>query len=115
MPEVLWWVWYLCWDEPNKVELANRFTRAVAVGNPREYTQTEKEEQEIANQIRQAKRAAADDADFLIDAPGAPPGTPSADTMAESSSSAVVQTDLSRLSSKQKLAHLAASSPELLG
>jgi hypothetical protein len=20
MPEVLWWVWYLCWDEPN-VEL----------------------------------------------------------------------------------------------
>ena len=32
----------------NKVELANRFTRAVAVGNPREYTQTEKEEQEIA-------------------------------------------------------------------
>ena len=31
----------------NKVELANRFTRAVAVGNPREYTQTEKEEQEI--------------------------------------------------------------------
>ncbi|MGB0848871.1 MAG: Tn3 family transposase [Thiolinea sp.] len=32
----------------NKVELANRFTRAVAVGNPREYTQVEKEEQEIA-------------------------------------------------------------------
>lgn len=32
----------------NKVELANRFTRAVAVGNPREYIQTEKEEQEIA-------------------------------------------------------------------
>lgn len=32
----------------NKVELANRFTRAVAVGNPREFTQTEKEEQEIA-------------------------------------------------------------------
>lgn len=32
----------------NKVELANRFTRAVAVGNPREYTQTEKEEQEVA-------------------------------------------------------------------
>jgi len=32
----------------NKVELSNRFTRAVAVGNPREYTQTEKEEQEIA-------------------------------------------------------------------
>ncbi len=32
----------------NKVELANRFTRAVAVGNPREYTQTEKEDQEIA-------------------------------------------------------------------
>jgi TnpA family transposase len=26
----------------NKVELANRFTRAVAVGNPREYIQTEK-------------------------------------------------------------------------
>jgi TnpA family transposase len=32
----------------NKVELANRFTRAVAVGNPREFTQAEKEEQEIA-------------------------------------------------------------------
>ena len=32
----------------NKVELANRFTRAVAVGNPREYTQTERDEQEIA-------------------------------------------------------------------
>ena len=32
----------------NKVELANRFTRAVAVGNPREYSQAEKEEQEIA-------------------------------------------------------------------
>ncbi len=31
-----------------KVELANRFTRAVAVGNPREFTQTEKEEREIA-------------------------------------------------------------------
>jgi len=32
----------------NRIELANRFTRAVAVGNPRECTQTEKEEQEIA-------------------------------------------------------------------
>lgn len=32
----------------NKVELANRFTRAVAVGNPREYTQVGKEDQEIA-------------------------------------------------------------------
>ena len=32
----------------NKVELANRFTRAVAVGNPREFTQVEKEELEIA-------------------------------------------------------------------
>lgn len=32
----------------NKVELANKFTRAVAVGNPREFTQGEKEEQEIA-------------------------------------------------------------------
>ncbi len=32
----------------NKVELANRFTRAVAVGNPREFTQGEKEEQEMA-------------------------------------------------------------------
>jgi len=32
----------------NKVELANRFTRAVAVGNPREFTQGGKEEQEIA-------------------------------------------------------------------
>ena len=26
----------------NKIELANRFTRAVAVGNPREFTQAEK-------------------------------------------------------------------------
>lgn len=32
----------------NKVELANRFTRAVAVGSPREFAQVEKEEQEIA-------------------------------------------------------------------
>ncbi len=32
----------------NKIELSNRFTRAVAVGNPREYTQVEKEEREIA-------------------------------------------------------------------
>ena len=32
----------------NRIELANRFTRAVAVGNPREFTQAEKEEQEIA-------------------------------------------------------------------
>lgn len=32
----------------NKVELSNRFTRAVVVGSPREYMQVEKEEQEIA-------------------------------------------------------------------
>ena len=32
----------------NKVELANRSARAVAIGNPREFTRTEKEEQEIA-------------------------------------------------------------------
>ena len=32
----------------NKVELANRFTRAVAVGSPREISQTVNEEQEIA-------------------------------------------------------------------
>ena len=32
----------------NKVELSNKFARAVAVGNPREYAQTEKEEQEMA-------------------------------------------------------------------
>jgi TnpA family transposase len=32
----------------NKVELANRFTRAVAVGNPSEFSHAEKEEQEIA-------------------------------------------------------------------
>jgi len=32
----------------NKVELANRFTRAIAVGNPREFMHVEKEEQEIA-------------------------------------------------------------------
>ena len=30
------------------MELANRFTCAVAVGNPREYIQAEKEDQEIA-------------------------------------------------------------------
>lgn len=32
----------------NKVELANRFSRAIAVGNPREFTQGAKDEQEIA-------------------------------------------------------------------
>jgi TnpA family transposase len=32
----------------NKVELANKFTRAIAVGNPREYTQGAKEDQEVA-------------------------------------------------------------------
>ena len=32
----------------NKVELANRFTRAVAVGSPREFMQAEKGDQEIA-------------------------------------------------------------------
>lgn len=32
----------------NKVELAHRFTRAIAVGNPREFTQGDREEQEIA-------------------------------------------------------------------
>ncbi len=32
----------------NKVELANRFTRAVAVGDPRGFSQGEKEEQEIS-------------------------------------------------------------------
>ena len=32
----------------NKIELANKFSRAVAVGSPREFLQTEKEEQEIA-------------------------------------------------------------------
>jgi TnpA family transposase len=32
----------------NRVELANRFTRAVSVGNPREFLETEPEEQEIA-------------------------------------------------------------------
>ena len=32
----------------NKVELANKFTRAVAVGSPREFAQTVKEDQEIA-------------------------------------------------------------------
>ena len=32
----------------NKIELANRFTRDVAVGNPRGFSQGEKEEQEIA-------------------------------------------------------------------
>ena len=32
----------------NKIELAHRFTRAVSVGNPREFLQAEKQEQEIA-------------------------------------------------------------------
>jgi TnpA family transposase len=32
----------------NKVELSNRFTRAIAVGSPREFIHAEKEEQEIA-------------------------------------------------------------------
>ncbi|WP_277986529.1 Tn3 family transposase [Rickettsiales endosymbiont of Peranema trichophorum] len=32
----------------NRIELANRFTRAVAVGSPREFIQVEKEEQELA-------------------------------------------------------------------
>ena len=32
----------------NKVELANRFTRAIGVGNPREFTQGDKEDQEVA-------------------------------------------------------------------
>ena len=32
----------------SRVELANRFTRVIAVGNPREFPQVEKEEQEIA-------------------------------------------------------------------
>lgn len=32
----------------NRVELANRFSRAVSVGNPREFLETEPEEQEIA-------------------------------------------------------------------
>jgi len=32
----------------NKVKLANRFTRAVAVGDPRGFSQGEKEEQEIS-------------------------------------------------------------------
>lgn len=32
----------------NKIELAHRFTRAVSVGNPREFLQAEKHEQELA-------------------------------------------------------------------
>jgi TnpA family transposase len=32
----------------NRIELGNRFTRAIAVGNPREFTAGDKEEQEIA-------------------------------------------------------------------
>ena len=32
----------------NKAELSNRFTRAIAVGSPREFLHAEKEEQEIA-------------------------------------------------------------------
>lgn len=41
-------VWQAIEKRLNQVELANTFTRAVAVGNPRAFTQTEKEEQEIA-------------------------------------------------------------------
>src|SRR3954454_25267304 len=32
----------------NKIEHAHRFTRAVSVGNPREFIQAEKQEQELA-------------------------------------------------------------------
>ncbi|MBW2582770.1 MAG: Tn3 family transposase, partial [Deltaproteobacteria bacterium] len=32
----------------NKIEQAHRFTRAVSIGNPREFIQAEKQEQEIA-------------------------------------------------------------------
>ena len=32
----------------NRIELGNRFTRAIAVGNPREFSAGDKEEQEIA-------------------------------------------------------------------
>ena len=32
----------------NRIELGNRFTRAIAVGNPREFTAGDKDEQEIA-------------------------------------------------------------------
>ena len=32
----------------NRIELGNRFTRAIAVGNPREFSDGDKEEQEIA-------------------------------------------------------------------
>ena len=31
----------------NRIELGNRFTRAIAVGNPREFSTGDKEEQEI--------------------------------------------------------------------
>ena len=41
-------LWQAIEKQLNKVELANRFTRAIAVGNPREFTQGDKEEQEIA-------------------------------------------------------------------
>ena len=40
----------------NKIKPANRFTRAVAVGNPREFAQTEKEEQEIAEACKRVIR-----------------------------------------------------------
>jgi len=42
----------------NKVELANRFTRAIAVGNPREFTQGDKDEQEIAESCNRLIRNA---------------------------------------------------------
>ena len=33
----------------NRIELGNRFTRAIAVGNPREFSAGDKEEQEIVD------------------------------------------------------------------
>lgn len=43
----------------NKVELSNRFTRAVAVGNPREYTQTEKESRKLLKAVTGSLKTAS--------------------------------------------------------
>ena len=40
----------------NRIELGNRFTRAIAVGNPREFSAGDKEEQEIAEPATASSR-----------------------------------------------------------
>jgi Tn3 transposase DDE domain len=40
----------------NKIEHAHRFTRAVSVGNPREFIQAEKQEQKIRLRLQTAHK-----------------------------------------------------------